>query len=244
MKIFKNILKGASFGITIGFLISLIVSSFYEGGIYYPSSLQFVSSFPREVDAIWYSIVIWATIGILFTYAGKIFKIEKWSLLKRSIIHFLLTILIFYFSGWVNLSLLNYIICLLIFCIIHIVIWIISFGIKGRELEMINNKLTDIKADYEDVEKLRKKRANQIRYSIRFAEDVDWNLIKNHEFVKANFDFINLVNNKNCRYAWVDKSYTADQISRELSIITSIPQDKITTTDINALDHFPRFWIF
>lgn len=109
---------------------------------------------------------------------------------------------------------------------------------------MINDKLTDIKADYEDVEKLRKKRANQIRYSIRFAEDVDWNLIKNNEFVKANFDFINLVNNKNSRYAWVDKSYTADQISRELSKITSIPQDKITTTDMNALDHFPRFWIF
>ncbi|OFI47796.1 hypothetical protein BG262_08890 [Floricoccus penangensis] len=236
MKIFKNILKGASFGITIGFLISLIVSSFYEGGVYYPSSPNFVSSFPREVDAIWYSIVIWTLIGLLFTCAGLIFTIEDWSLLKKTFIHFIVTLvifsLIFKFTGWTDLSIKSYMICVSIFCLTYIIIWTLTYKTTDKELEMINNKLTSKKIDKDYTERLRKRRAHQKRYSIRFGQDINWDEFLNNDFVKMNIDFISLSKSKKSMQVWC--SYTSVQICEELSKITFVPKDKITVTDLGA----------
>lgn len=144
-KFFKLTFRGISVGILIGYLIALIESLINNSNYFYPSSPEFVNSFHSNTIATLFSTILWAVIGLLFSYSSIIFDSEKLSITGQTILHFIVTYIIFTllacFSGWFTLILPSFISYTITFVITYIITWFISMRIAKIKIKIINNKL-------------------------------------------------------------------------------------------------------
>lgn len=142
-------LKSAMLGIAIGNLSSLWFSFLFGDGAYFPMN-------PYSTMGKYYlghfngwavmliSVVLWSSIGILFEVTGQIFN-KNWSLLKASIVHFLLSFSGFFplaiLSGWFPLSLEATLFFVLSFIVIYALIYGINYQIMRHNIQHINKGL-------------------------------------------------------------------------------------------------------
>ncbi|MGT2715957.1 DUF3021 domain-containing protein [Streptococcus respiraculi] len=145
----KRYLYSASLGVTIGLSISLIMSACFGHGIYLPlnpsSTLgQYYLSHFSPVVIMFISVLIWAMIGLLFQIANQIFK-QDWSLLKMTVVHFLLTAIGFtslgLLAGWFPLRLPWLIFFETIFIAIYALIFFINYHDMKKQVTAINQGL-------------------------------------------------------------------------------------------------------
>ncbi|MBT9672084.1 DUF3021 family protein [Secundilactobacillus kimchicus] len=150
MKNFKRRLLqltfGAFSGIGIGFLTALTFSTVFKAANFLPSAPQFVSHFATHLQAIWASTFIWATIGLLFSGTALIFEIESWSSLKQTIVHFLISYLLFtplaIWAGWFPVNSLWLLLYTLIFVLIYVFFWIIFSQSIKAQVQQINQLIS------------------------------------------------------------------------------------------------------
>ncbi len=95
-KTIKSSIYGMQTGVVLGLFISLVFNYLYGSSHYYPSSPQFSEHFTNPLNAVLVSIILWATIGLLFSLGAIIFEVENWSLLKRTIINIFYLLFRFY----------------------------------------------------------------------------------------------------------------------------------------------------
>ncbi|WP_204122633.1 DUF3021 domain-containing protein [Lacticaseibacillus mingshuiensis] len=143
-KIGQAIGLGIPIGVTCGLVMSLLFSYLYSN-TYYPSSPRFTDQFQRPLDAISVSILLWALMGIVFALSSLIFDVERWSMARRTAVHFLasyipftlLALLAKWFpAGWGFL--LSY---TLIYLGIYVAMWL-SFYLAARHyVAAVNKKL-------------------------------------------------------------------------------------------------------
>ena len=144
----KNLLSG-SLGVTIGMLISLIISGLFSQGHYYPLNpssdmgIYYYQHFnPVTVMAI--SVVIWVTIGVFFQALDKILN-QDWSLLRMSVTHFILSTLGFsllaILAGWFPLNLANLLVFWIIYLVIYAIIYWRNYQQMNQQVQAINQSL-------------------------------------------------------------------------------------------------------
>ena len=144
----KNLLSG-SLGVTIGMLISLIISGLFSQGHYYPLNpssdmgIYYYQHFnPVTVMAI--SVVIWFTIGVFFQALDKILN-QNWSLLRMSVTHFILSTLGFsllaILAGWFPLNLANLLVFWIIYLVIYAIIYWRNYQQMNQQVQAINQSL-------------------------------------------------------------------------------------------------------
>ena len=144
----KNLLSG-SLGVTIGMLISLIISGLFSQGHYYPLNpssdmgIYYYQHFnPVTVMAI--SVVIWFTIGVFFQALDKILN-QDWSLLRMSVTHFILSTLVFsllaILAGWFPLNLANLLVFWIIYLVIYAIIYWRNYQQMNQQVQAINQSL-------------------------------------------------------------------------------------------------------
>lgn len=140
-----NFIYYISLGITIGLLISLFFSYVDGAKSYFPSSPEFVNQFSSPLNALLASIIIWGSIGFLSGVAGLVFRVNKWSLLKRTIIHFLATyldvLLLGIIAGWFPINFINWLIFTIIYLAIYLIVWFINYKRIKHDIYKINQKL-------------------------------------------------------------------------------------------------------
>lgn len=144
-KIILKIVNGIFIGITLGLILSLLFNYLNGNNNYYPSSIFFISHFNKKIDALSFSIFIWALMGIIGSTSTLIFKINNWSLLKQSTYHFLclyisMTILAI-IAGWFPVKfdfLFTYTIILLL---IYFLIYFIKRMQFKRDVKLINKRI-------------------------------------------------------------------------------------------------------
>ena len=144
-KIITKIIHGIFIGITLGLLISLFFNYINGNSHYYPSNIYFTEHFKTVINALSYSICLWALMGIVGSTSVLIFKINHWSLLKQSICHFLyvyicMTILAI-FAGWFPLKFNFMAIYTFIFLLIYLVIYSLKTIQFKQDIKLINQHI-------------------------------------------------------------------------------------------------------
>ena len=94
----KQVFHDATTGILIGLILSIIFSFIHSPSNYAPlSPNSLIGQFMTQHQVhgslvLLYCLLIWAAIGILFSFGGRLFA-QDWSLLRATVTHFFLMLL-------------------------------------------------------------------------------------------------------------------------------------------------------
>ncbi|MGV3144876.1 DUF3021 domain-containing protein [Streptococcus suis] len=145
----KKYLLSASLGIAIGTIISIITSAVFGQGTYLPLNpfstmgAYYLSNF-NQVTVMFICVLTWATIGILFQLAEKIFE-QDWSLLRMTATHFGTTVLGFtplgILAGWFPVNLAGLLFFWLIFVLVYALLFFLNYRKMERYIKEINSGL-------------------------------------------------------------------------------------------------------
>ena len=105
----KHVFHDATTGILIGLILSIIFSFIHSPNNYAPlSPNSLIGQFMTQHQVhgslvLLYCLLIWAAIGVLFSFGGRLFA-QDWSLLRATVTHFFLMLLGFVplaiLAGW------------------------------------------------------------------------------------------------------------------------------------------------
>jgi ABC-type multidrug transport system fused ATPase/permease subunit len=139
MTLKKVILRGL-LGIPIGVFINItivLITSLIHG------YLSYEATSPLKDYTIQYSVSI--VIGFVFAVASTIFEVDTWSILKQTVIHFIIISITFLpcaiLAGWMKLDFMDILIYCMNFAIIYVVIWIVQYFIWKNRIVKLNRKL-------------------------------------------------------------------------------------------------------
>lgn len=148
-KIILRFLTGFPIGITIGYLITIIISLIFADGYYSPCVPSLIDAAGSEINAVTLQALLCGIMGGGFGAISLIWKIENWSIVKQTGIYFLAASLLMlpvaYFTHWMEHSVKGFLIYFGIFTLIFAVIWGIQLAIGKRSVNKINSGLDKIK---------------------------------------------------------------------------------------------------
>lgn len=144
-RILLKILNGAFIGIAIGYINALVFSVLFQAKYLFPSAPLFVSQFKTTLNATVFSTILWALIGCLFTVTSFIFQIERWSITRQTVAHFVITFVGFtplaLLSGWFPISGFWLFFYVIVFILIYFSIWSLEMLEAKRVVAQINDLL-------------------------------------------------------------------------------------------------------
>lgn len=144
-KVMLRCLIGAPIGLSISFIITLIISIIINKGEYYPVVPQLTSLCGNELNAVIIQTVCSLIYGAVFGGASAIWEVEKWSLLKQTVIHCLIISVssfpIAYFMYWMPHSFWGIAGYIAIFFFIYFFIWISWYFAMRKRIRELNEKI-------------------------------------------------------------------------------------------------------
>ncbi len=150
-KILFRSLLGAPIGITISLIITIIISLSSGKGEYYSAVPEFIDLCGNEITAVIVQMICSMFIGAVYSGASVIWEIEKWSLTKQTLIHFIVFIISFapisYVLYWMPHNILGALSYATSFILMYIFIWVsMYFSIKSK-INKMNSQLKEIQQD-------------------------------------------------------------------------------------------------
>ncbi len=144
-KIIVRSALGFPIGISIGYLITIIISLGWANGYYSPCVPELITVMGNEINAVILQTVLCGLLGAGFAASSVIWSIEHWGIVKQTGIYFaiisLIMIPIAYFTYWMEHSLKGFLSYFGIFILIFIFIWIIEFIIVKQNVKKMNENL-------------------------------------------------------------------------------------------------------
>lgn len=149
----KNIilrcLIGASTGLSISFIITLIISAIINRGEFYPVDPQLMQLCGNELNAVIVQTVGSLIYGAAFGGATVVWEIERWSLLKQTVVHcFVISLASFpiaYFMYWMPHNFWGIAVYIFIFFAIYFFIWCSQYFAIKKRIKEFNGK---VKSDF------------------------------------------------------------------------------------------------
>ncbi|MEC5301870.1 MULTISPECIES: DUF3021 domain-containing protein [Staphylococcus] len=152
----KRLFCGATIGIAIGVIIALIFSTIFARTAFHPVSpistmghLYFQHL--NELQIMFISVIIWALIGISFSFGKLIFSNSRKSLLFKTSLHFSLMFIIMLplaiLAGWFPLKLSAVLFFIIIYTVIYFIIWTIETKRNQNDINEINAMLSHRRND-------------------------------------------------------------------------------------------------
>lgn len=109
-------------------------------GIGYANGMETI-----ETKTLLIYLVVANIIGIIFSVASFVFEREEWSLLKQTIIHFIILLGTFLpaaiWMGWIPNHVSSILICVGIFIIVYFIIWFVMTIYWKKKIESLNHQL-------------------------------------------------------------------------------------------------------
>lgn len=144
-KIMLRCALGFPIGITIGQIISIIISLIWAKGYYAPCVPELVTAMGNEINAIILQTALYALLGMGFSASSVIWEIDHWNLVKQTGIYFLIVsafmMPIAYVNYWMEHSFTGLISYFGIFVLIFIIVWVIQFTIGRNNVRKMNENL-------------------------------------------------------------------------------------------------------
>lgn len=144
----KRLIIGSMMGISMGVTISIIFSLIFAHTEYQPVSPNstmgaIYSNNLNEIQIMIVAVVIWSLIGIMFSFGSLIFTHLKFSIVKLTLMHFLLMLIIMFplaiLAGWFPLNLSSISTFIMIFIVIYFIIWLIIKKHNQQDINEINS---------------------------------------------------------------------------------------------------------
>ena len=138
-------LIGAPIGITVGYGINVILSLLWGGGAFFPVIPAFALAVGSDAVAAAIQFVLTAVLGSVFAMASCIWEADRWSLLRQTLLHFLIVaptmLAVAAVCRWAYYTpggLWGY---LIIFLVIYAVIYAANFLSTRRKVAAANRRL-------------------------------------------------------------------------------------------------------
>ena len=146
----KTHLSNASKGIFIGLTLSIVFSFLNSPSTYMPLSPssgvgQWMQAHEVHGSLVMlYCILIWASIGLLFSLGNVLFN-KDWSLLRATASHYLLMLFGFLplatLGGWFPMQISFYLSVILEFSFVYLIVWAVSHYLNKKKVDDINRQL-------------------------------------------------------------------------------------------------------
>ncbi|MGM8211315.1 DUF3021 domain-containing protein [Virgibacillus sp. W0430] len=129
-----EVLKRSMLGIAYGAIFTFIFLT-----------VAMLNNLQTSVRVVWESMLASFILGIFFGLASFIFEHEDWSPLKKTVIHFSLSITCYFtialFIGWIPLHVLAIVSTIFIFIVIYTIFWL-GYTVYFKKLEArLNDEL-------------------------------------------------------------------------------------------------------
>ena len=86
-KIIKRSLLGFPLGITMGYLITILISLGWANGYYSPCVPELISLMGNEINAVIFQTILCGILGVGFAASSVIWEMDSWSIVKQTGIH-------------------------------------------------------------------------------------------------------------------------------------------------------------
>lgn len=153
-KIIVRSFLGAPIGVTISLIITIIFSLSLGNGEYFPAPHDLISwCGGNETTTVIVQMICSLIVGAICGGSSVIWDIEKWSLLKQTLVHFaIITIPFFgigYIMNWMPHHLYGALGYIGGFILVYLIMWFsIYFSIKTK-IKKMNKQLQDIQQEKE-----------------------------------------------------------------------------------------------
>ena len=140
-KVILRSLIGAPIGLSISFIITLIISVIINKGEYYPVMPKLTALCGNELNAVVIQTVCSLIYGAAFGGASIIWDMENWSLLKQTVIHCLIISLSMLCMYWMPHNFWGIAGYIAIFFFIYFFIWFSQYFAMKKRIQEFNNKV-------------------------------------------------------------------------------------------------------
>lgn len=144
-EILKRCLLGAPLGLAISTIITILISLFVGDGQYYAVVPALISEMGGELNAVILQAVLSMIYGAAWAGASVVWDAEKWSLLKMTLVHLLITSFatfpIAYFARWMPHNAAGILLYIGIFIAIYAAIWFSQYAAMKKRIAAMNQKL-------------------------------------------------------------------------------------------------------
>lgn len=149
---FKEVLKRSALGAVIGALVSqliaIMISLCIADGNYYAVVPMLVDTMGSEISAVILQTVCSLFYGAVYGGVSVIWELDHWSILKQTVVHFLVvsvtTLPIAYVTQWMHHSVIGVIIYFAIFAVIYAFIWIGQYMAVKKRINEVNEKVKEM----------------------------------------------------------------------------------------------------
>ena len=145
-KAIQRSLWGFPVGITIGYVITIILSLVWgKNGSYSPCVPSLVETVGTEIGAVTLQAALCGLLGASFAVASLIWERDDWSIVKQTGLYFLAvaaTMLpIAWFAHWMDHSVSGFLMYTGIFLAIFVFMWALQYCIWKFRIKRINRKV-------------------------------------------------------------------------------------------------------
>ncbi len=145
--ILKRCLAGAPIGLFICQITCIMVSLLINDGTYYTVVPDLITVCKTETNAVIVQTLCALLYGAMWGGISVIWELDSWSILKQSVIHFLIsssiTFPIAYFTRWMEHTLGGILFYFGIFATIYVGIWISQYLSMKKKIEQLNAKVKE-----------------------------------------------------------------------------------------------------
>lgn len=138
-------LLGFPLGISLGYVITILISLFDPNGAYTPCVPELMEQTGSEITAVILQAVLSGILGSAFAAASVIWEMEKLSLAKQTGLYFCIIsaamLPIAYATHWMEHTLVGVLSYFGVFVIIFVVIFLIQYFFWKRRIARLNSRL-------------------------------------------------------------------------------------------------------
>lgn len=146
-KIVCRCLIGAPIGVTIGMLITVLISYIYGDGMYYPVAPALIEMSGNEINAVSLQMICMLFYGAVWGGVSVIWEKDEWSILRQTLTHLLITSAgtfpFAWLMHWMEHSIVGALGYFGIYFVIYFVIWISQYMAIRKKLKQINQRIRE-----------------------------------------------------------------------------------------------------
>ncbi len=144
-KIFLRGLLGFPLGISLGYIITILISLVHADGYYSPCVPQLIDLMGNEIKAVLLQCILSGILGSSFAASSLIWEMDDWSIAKQTGIYFGITASVMmpvaYLAKWMEPTLWGFVNYFGIFITIFIAIWLIQYVFWKNKINKVNQEI-------------------------------------------------------------------------------------------------------
>ncbi|NLZ76278.1 MAG: DUF3021 domain-containing protein [Erysipelotrichia bacterium] len=144
-KVFLRGLLGFPIGISLGYIITILISLVNANGYYSAYVPQLVDVMGSEINAVVLQAFLSGVIGFSFGASSVIWEMDEWSIAKQTGIYFAITASVVmpvaYLARWMEPTFWGFVKYFGIFVVIFIVIWLMQYAFWKNKIDKVNQEI-------------------------------------------------------------------------------------------------------